>query len=810
MSICSCTDVSAQMVEDNTPTVTARRRRPTRHMRLRLETAKKLRAIGAKRKAAKEHSNTEEVVVHDPAEAKKAVSSKQKPDVATVVKTRVPKVKASLLASPPVPKAKFRKRQIHKSWLPTHLFHAKRARMTPPSAPLWRFAMPLAPTAKSYRPTYRASHHRGCVAWDASYMSTIGLEGRQDSLIGLLKGLGLERQPLKGRENDRWMRGVRAFGTFAHEREAPHEPIAPVTVIWCGLSEDEHVKGTGADKRRRKVMVRVHPAAFFQLWEEVLRLAKVAKPQIRVEDLRFELGSIELVGPGSTEALLGALWPSSQTLETGQTQLGIDEAMRDHNPPGTRVAKFWTSLAGLTDPALLPDGALLGFDIQDPRLHHPPRMIEPPQGDEAQQSLLQTIASWPNHIASGPSRLFDRKHRLSAASSLPSQKAINRRKALASPGQYPESTLKDPQIPILLFASSARSRSTRQAKTSQAPASWTLLCPWRCTPPIWCSVMYYPLSTGQQPRFGGLEQKRQIAFETGTPWFPADFPGTKAGWLWEIEERRKREEAWRRRPKSKRVNWDKVEASDEQKGELGAGWACDWERLLSAHSKSTEDQSALANGEAEGRSEPQTASSTQPPMAPQKPASLLQMDAKEALALLQTAASPASPASLTASVSGALVAVNLTLLTRGVPQECARVYRLPTDFAYSALRKRWLALLPSRHPSHRKDKGPKHGLPRLAKDAPPHVMQRRLAQSLLQPPKVGDDDYPLCPDESHLIGFVTTGNFNLGEGQGMGIGSILIQRVLENVWQDDDVGRLCIVRNAGTSHGRLARWNIAG
>ena len=42
------------MVADNTPTVTARRRKPTRHMRLRMETAKKLRALGvAQRKASK-------------------------------------------------------------------------------------------------------------------------------------------------------------------------------------------------------------------------------------------------------------------------------------------------------------------------------------------------------------------------------------------------------------------------------------------------------------------------------------------------------------------------------------------------------------------------------------------------------------------------------------------------------------------------------------------------------------------------------------------------------------------------------------
>jgi len=59
-----------------------------------------------------------------------------------------------------------------------------------------------------------------------------------------------------------------------------------------------------------------------------------------------------------------------------------------------------------------------------------------------------------------------------------------------------------------------------------------------------------------------------------------------------------------------------------------------------------------------------------------------------------------------------------------------------------------------------------------------------------------------------LVGFVTTGNFNLAEGQGTGIGSIVLEKVVESAKKGGEEARLCVVRNSGESVGRLARWNL--
>jgi ribonuclease P/MRP protein subunit POP1 len=63
------------------------------------------------------------------------------------------------------------------------------------------------------------------------------------------------------------------------------------------------------------------------------------------------------------------------------------------------------------------------------------------------------------------------------------------------------------------------------------------------------------------------------------------------------------------------------------------------------------------------------------------------------------------------------------------------------------------------------------------------------------------------PPEDDLIGFVTAGNFNLSEGKGTGVGSILLSKVLlPNVKPSER--RMCIVRTAGEKVGRLGVWEL--
>ncbi|KAK8210392.1 Ribonucleases P/MRP protein subunit pop1 [Zalaria obscura] len=799
-----------EMAEDNTPTVTSRRRKPTRHMRLRLETVKRLRAQGAKRRAQQDKV----------AEVKALMEVTHKLDdprtpldkAEDTIKTRQPRVKKDMLKSPPTPTAKFKKRQINKTWLPTHLFHTKRAHLTPPLEPLWRFAMPLTPSVKSYRPTHRASRHRGAMAWDTSYMSTIGLEGVEKSIEGLLRGLcvgsGSTHDSTWGARGQKWRNGTRVWQGWLYERDGyPAKRIAPATVIWRAQEKSENETMPDAGKRKtqkREAFIRVHPSAFLQLWDEIMRLSKIQKPQVVVEDLRFELGSIEITGPASTEALLGCLWPEN-------TAEGAEHAAGS-------VETTWSSLAGLGDPSTLPPNVLLGFSISDPRLHHPPRTIKLPE-DPQQTKLLHLLGDWPCDKSQQPPAIFDRKIRLASARSLPSQKAINRRKALATPGAYPAPVPTDPRIPVLLYA------SPTSAACPGKQAKWTVLLPWKAVVPLWYSIMYYPLSSGGQVRLGGLNEQRQIAFESGLPWFPGDFPGTEAGKAWEQRENDRRKREWERRPKGKRTAWESVDLGLGRKGEVGEGWACDWGRLLNGPPKK-EDGDGDRNA------------------ADQLSRSPYHLPSAIARSLLTTGGiiptGTDSP-----DLDTALVTVRLTLLSRGVAAPCARIYRLPTDpptnqttnpptdkaspSPSTSLRTRWLALDSSTLPrrttkSARNGRLPNLPLP-LPPDAPPHLVQRRIAASLLSPVppagdvrtgevragevRAGEDAYPPVPDERDLVGFVTSGEFCLAEGRGAAVGSVVLGRVMcANGREERGEGRYCVVRNAGEGVGRLARWEI--
>lgn len=689
---------------------------------------------------------------------KRAKSRKEKPqgdamdvdgdtDKTSYTKTTKPsqstKPRFSSLATPATPPSRFRRRQRDKTWLPTHVWHSKRARMTEPRDPLWRFALPLQPAVKSYRLTHRAATQRGAVAWDMSYISTISLEGPEASMVDLLKALNFgvaePESPWQNRGRAlKWRNGTRSWEGWIYAREPiPLRKIARVTIIWCVPEENS---------KKRKAFVRVHPSAFLQLWNEVVRVSKVQKPIVTVEDLRFEIGSVEIVGPAAAEALCSILRP-------------VDSA-----------ESGFTTLASVADACSLPVGALLAFAIQDPRLYDPPQTSDLQHDEASQNALIEYLASWPVDSSQTVSPLFERSARLTAQRCMPSDKSINRRKSACTLGQDPESRATDPHIPVVVY-------------TSRESKSWTILLPWKCVQPVWRGIMRYPVSTGGNPRFGGLKERRQVDFERSVPQFPFDYPATEAGRIWELRERKAREHEWTKRPKGKRIEWSTIDLGNGHKGEVGDPWACDWERLLPKPA----DEATKAGNEALLTTPYQQLSGTQ------------------ACSLVEGKRPMTDEATL------ALFTVKLKMMQRGIPTDCARIYQLPKN--NTALRDQWLLLMPKPGVKLSRSAGNTY-----TSDVPDHIKRRNLARNLLEPapqhedpPKAGEGGYPAIPGEEDLIGFVTTGNYNLAEGKPSAIANLALHRIMggssegQGITKDD---RVCIVRQAGSIIGRLAAWEV--
>ena len=743
------------MKADNTPTVTARRRDPSAKQRLR-------RQIGIKKHEEAQLAKANEALQ----EGLEAASGEDAP-------------RADALAEPRPLGSKFKKRQINKTWLPTHLWHAKRAHMTPSQEPLWNFAFPIAPTEKSYRMTHRASSLRGCVAWDTSYMSTISVEGEESSLLEVCRFLGIPEAELVSNKGLNWRQGSRSWLGWVREPEGQDGWIAKVLIVWAGPA--------AAEAKKREIMIRVHPSAFPQLWQALLAINKLQEAQIVLKDLRYEIGSLEVIGPGAMEALVGIFQPL--------------EAPEDHiDSPGT-VAALFSQLATVTDSHSLPRGALLSFSIADPRLGSPHRK---PGGSEPRtpsEELAGLLSAWPldKQRVKGP--FFEWKFRLNATKHLLTQKAIDRRKGRAPPGTQSSPLPTDRLIPILVLAQN-------HEKNVAFHGSWTILLPWKCVLSVWYPLMYYPLSNGGNARFGGLDQTKQMSFERELPWFPGDYPGTNAGWLWELAERAKRKAEWDKRPKGRRIEWSSLDLGKGRTGELGMGWACDWQYLLGAEVQSSKSKEKEAKEYPEQMPGPDTPS----------PARYL-----------------AQPHPSSSPDPRALTPILITLRSRGLSTTCARIYRLPTQDP--ALRAAWLALAkPAGRKSSQKLELPS-GLrmldppnegsdPDVDLDAPTSSARAALATSLLQGPvdprqtpvQADDPSYPTVPDAVDLIGFVTTGNFSLVKGRGTAIGNIALAKMSQS--NDEGPGAVdrkgelamkgfCIIREAGSAVGRLARWEVA-
>jgi ribonuclease P/MRP protein subunit POP1 len=358
--------------------------------------------------------------------------------------------------------------------------------------------------------------------------------------------------------------------------------------------------------------------------------------------------------------------------------------------------------------------------------------------------------------------------------------------------------------------------------------------------------MHYPLSTGGNPRFGGLDEQRQVAFEQGRAWFPGDFPATDAGVAWELHNRGKLKSAWDRRPKSKRVEWESLDLGGGRRGEVGDGMACDFEYLFGiprgsdpstqTSGSSTNDPDAMKVGHGAGEGDQRSKASAPHPL------SALTQVTKASFEDFTSA-----PKTGTAP-KHSIATVSLTFIGRGVADPCARIYRLPTLSSLPApssspaevpatgppptnpevlpcdLREQWLSKLPLQANKGNRGRGQQKGKgfsapPRMPPGVDAATRTRLLAESLLlggwtsdQRGEVGQmnvGSHPLCPGKQDLMGFVTTGSYCLREGKATAIGSISVERALEAVkGSRPKEGKLCIVRNAGENVGWLARWEV--
>ncbi|KAF8547670.1 POP1-domain-containing protein [Imleria badia] len=678
--------------------------------------------------------------------------------------------KRRLLGRPKRGKAKqitrteaFLKRQRDKSWLETHIWHAKRARMQN----MWGYRLAVTPTEKAFRPSHRASMH-GSILHDASYYATIELKGPQPLLQATLEQCcdpqfsGMKR----------YMTGGRAFETHAYKHASyPLALLGPITIIWQPLSPEgnssktdeplaqpvkEKGKGKGKGKGKEKqtddnaspessngprvIWVRCHPAVSEDVFESlrisasyVLEQSKNKDPKVHAEielaDLRGCINAFEIMGPKSSQVIKGALSPVG-------------------NNDRQQVKKFWDSLTDLQTSASLPRGMVIGLKVLDPRLKFPPKNAKPHYPDAA-QSYNQSSPDFIFHGAlTAQSEIWDEETRGSLKKPKFKKKDIDdRRSKNLVPGTPLNPLRQDDRIPILLIQRSVEpysptSSTTSKSDNTQGIHGWTLLFPAGWAMAFLSSLLY----TGT--RFAGQRERMKQFFEAGVSAFPKDYPGV-AAYDDVANERAEQDKArWERTPPAKKPNY----------GKLGtrSPWLADWgvvlglekptassgegeEELVTTQRENPPDPDAMQTDGESSRIQPWLLRGSRVPTMLSNafitPAQFLgeinKLREKNHMAPLDASYSADD------LMRSALVMVRMKMVRRGAPTDMAHIYTMLDPEARD-----WIKAFEK--PS------PKGG------------------SSELEGHELGE----IKPPQEHIIGYVTTGDASLARGEGFAIGAI--------------------------------------
>mmetsp|Transcript_6244 Transcript_6244/g.7730 ORF Transcript_6244/g.7730 Transcript_6244/m.7730 type:complete len:768 (+) Transcript_6244:4853-7156(+) len=275
----------------------------------------------------------------------------------------------------------------------------------------------------------------------------------------------------------------------------------------------------------------------------------------------------------------------------------------------------------------------------------------------------------------------------------------------------------------------------------KSSSNWTLICPWYWILPIWLKMnQIHHITTG------GIRQMHQINFEHGKPLYPVDFQFLKEGFLENKFKSQIAEGQYSKKPKSKRP---KYEISEE----IISPFGCDWgflQKMIFASSLSAKKTLSTKNQfgnfhenlirKVESVNDVialvrQCKSNDQIPIELFDKYNVQHNKFTTECLLEDMTEFPKVP----------VLQINIQIQGKGSIQDNARIYKIPSE-----TRDQYL-----------------------------------------------NGTFDQCPPPTQLIGFVTSGSYNLNLGHASGIGCIV-------AGHDDEY---VLVRNVGSSLAKPAKWS---
>ncbi|XP_032104196.1 ribonucleases P/MRP protein subunit POP1 [Sapajus apella] len=292
---------------------------------------------------------------------------------------------------------------------------------------------------------------------------------------------------------------------------------------------------------------------------------------IIISDLTMEMNRFRLIGPLSHSILTEAIKAAS--VHT----VGEDTEATPHrwwietckNPDSVslhyRQEAVFELLGGITSPAEIPAGTILGLTVGDPRINLPPKKskaLPNPEkcqdNEKVRQLLLEGVPVECTH-----SFIWNHDICKSVTENKISDQDLNRmRSELLVPGSQLILGPHESKIPILLIQQPGK--VTGEDRLGWG-SGWDVLLPKGWGMAFWIPFIY------RGARVGGLKESAVHSQYKRSPSVPGDFPDCPAGMLFAEEQAKNLLEKYKRRPPAKRPNYVKL-------GTL-APFFCPWEQL---------------------------------------------------------------------------------------------------------------------------------------------------------------------------------------------------------------------------------------
>ncbi|CAK7902571.1 ribonucleases P/MRP protein subunit Pop1p [[Candida] anglica] len=392
------------------------------------------------------------------------------------------------LAPAPRGNLKYTKRQKDFVWLPTHIWHAKRAHLIKK----FGYQIPLRPTQKCFKSINRASKN-GTIVYDTSYydymiVTVTDLDHRGELLKEITK---FQTIPSK------YLNGACSYDDWLYKDGK---------VIGKGLVYCHDVK----------ILIRVYPSMYTEYYEYVSKLS--GKFGGSVHDCRYSLGSIELTGPESLRSITKIF----------------------HLDKSNEVCQNWLNFSSFKDSGI-PSGTTFSFNVQDPRLWTGPTNPPPLNSSINFNDLIIGLQNQPSRTRVDPNAIETLLDNEKRNDTYKDQLSIKKLSKKFSESKTPIIDESQPQIPILI---------TKLTKTSN---NWCVTLPWYWVLPVWIQ-----LTKVTNVKLGGLQQMHQINLENNRATFPTDFPFLRDGYLENEFKILENEKKYNKIPASHKLDYHKL------------------------------------------------------------------------------------------------------------------------------------------------------------------------------------------------------------------------------------------------------------